>query len=294
MIESILSSIEHIQFTKDGKWLITVDVRPIPGKHSEDNHTIIKFWQFSEIAQKFELSTEVVPPHKSVTSLSVCPVHNFVVTTGSEGKFAIWENYQVESSDDKQFSNFSWRCRSIGYYRNKSASGSAFSCDGSLLAISYGTTITIWDPLSIMLKKTLKFSFSSFSLKFLHFLTDSPFLIAASPSHLYVWNLLTLKIFWFTEMVEIHSVAVDPISPRFSVMVNRKFSDNSFRCVGDDHPFTLDKKYEKKLHLKKANRVLPKFNAKIVVRQSPKPDPKNNHKKRKTVPMGNFHFIFLL
>lgn len=298
MLEAILSKITHFKFTKDGKWLVTVDKRPIEGKHSETNYTIIKFWNYSDISQRFELNTEVIPPHKDVTSLSICPKNNFVCTTGSEGKFAIWEIVKIDNTDDNQYSNFSWRCRSIGYYRNKLASASTFHSDGSLLAITYGTTITIWDPVSITLKKTLKYSVSSSPFKFVYFLSNSPFLIAANYSHIYVWNLLTLKVSWFSEMIEIHSIAVDPVKPQFAVLVNRKISDYSFWCLGDETPYDLNEDISNKLpsnSSSKQNRTLPQGVAGCYnIKSSNGMESKKNGRKNPSlnaVPIGKSNFI---
>jgi len=225
-----IARIEQIEFTSNGDWLITADGRSItrPGGRVYDGpstewHSFIKFWHYSDITQNYELTTQVKSPHEKIVAMAVCSKNSIVVTTGSEGKFVIWEKTVLanEPGVNSKIVQESWRCRSVGYYRNQSANAAAFSDDGSLLAISYGSIITLWDPVSIVLKHTLQFSQAEYKLTRLAFITDSPFLVASSLTHLYVWNLLTKKIHWFTELTIIHSVVVDPVLPRFSVLMNK-------------------------------------------------------------------------
>jgi len=46
-------------------------------------------------------------------------------------------------------------CESVGFYRNLPAGIAAFSDDGSLLAVVFGSCITLWDPENNQLKETL-------------------------------------------------------------------------------------------------------------------------------------------
>ena len=38
-----------------------------------------------------------------------------------------------------------WTCDSVGYYRNKPASVARFSEDGSVLAVAFDSTLTVWE-----------------------------------------------------------------------------------------------------------------------------------------------------
>ena len=51
--------------------------------------------------------------------------------------------------------NNKWVCESVGFYRNLPAGKAAFSDDGSLLAVVFGSCITLWDPENNQLKETL-------------------------------------------------------------------------------------------------------------------------------------------
>lgn len=39
-----------------------------------------------------------------------------------------------------------WMCRSVGMYRGEIPHACAFAFDGSLLAVSYGSILTLWEP----------------------------------------------------------------------------------------------------------------------------------------------------
>ena len=49
----------------------------------------------------------------------------------------------------------SWGCDSVGFFRDEIPGCSCFSADGSLLVVSFGYVVTIWDPDVNVLKKTL-------------------------------------------------------------------------------------------------------------------------------------------
>lgn len=39
-----------------------------------------------------------------------------------------------------------WTCDSVGFYRDHPAGVARFSEDGSILAVAFGATLTLWDP----------------------------------------------------------------------------------------------------------------------------------------------------
>ena len=51
-------------------------------------------------------------------------------------------------------SNTCWSCTSQGFYRDLPCGASGFSCDGSLLAVAFQTTLTLWDPDTVSLRHT--------------------------------------------------------------------------------------------------------------------------------------------
>jgi hypothetical protein len=48
-----------------------------------------------------------------------------------------------------------WRCESVGFFRSLPAGDVSFSADGSLLAVTFGATLTVWVPETNLLKCSL-------------------------------------------------------------------------------------------------------------------------------------------
>jgi NET1-associated nuclear protein 1 (U3 small nucleolar RNA-associated protein 17) len=48
-----------------------------------------------------------------------------------------------------------WRCESVGFFRSLPAGDVSFSADGSLLAVTFGPTLTVWVPETNQLKCSL-------------------------------------------------------------------------------------------------------------------------------------------
>ena len=67
----------------------------------------------------------------------------------------------------------------------------AVSKDGTVLAVSFNNTITLWDALTFTLKRTLQCMPSNENVKHILFTYDEPFFV--SDTFLYVWNLLACE-----------------------------------------------------------------------------------------------------
>ncbi|KAJ2993578.1 WD repeat-containing protein 75 [Globomyces sp. JEL0801] len=146
---------KHVFSTK-GDWLITVDEREAPEFPQE---SFLKFWKFDETSQTYSINTRVDSPHKkAISGLAFCPSKPgeplLCGTTSLDGTFKLWE--LVEAQNERE--NTRWICRSSGSYKNYVAKSIAFSEDGSTLAVAFGRIITLWDPSTTQLKKTLYFS----------------------------------------------------------------------------------------------------------------------------------------
>ena len=48
-----------------------------------------------------------------------------------------------------------WHCESVGYYRSLEAGSADFSRDGSLLAVAFRRSVTLWDPDTNQLRTVL-------------------------------------------------------------------------------------------------------------------------------------------
>lgn len=83
-----------------------------------------------------------------------------------------------------------WSCDSQGYYKNERCGPCDFSADGSLLAVGFKSTLTLWDPDTNTLRHTLSVAGDIRSLQFAGG-SCSHFLMFATNSCIYSFNLLT-------------------------------------------------------------------------------------------------------
>jgi len=59
-----------------------------------------------------------------------------------------------------------WRCESVGFFRSLPAGDVSFSGDGSLLAVTFGPTLTVWVPETNLLKCSLTEAHSNENLRY--------------------------------------------------------------------------------------------------------------------------------
>jgi NET1-associated nuclear protein 1 (U3 small nucleolar RNA-associated protein 17) len=110
----------------------------------------------------------------------------------------------------------------VGTYKNLPLHTGAFSPDGSLLAISAGNKVTLWDPESCALVGVLSppvgLHPSESAVTRLVFSSRSPHLIGTTPRAVIVWDLLTSSVEW---ALPLHTSALvaDPASSLFVVAV---------------------------------------------------------------------------
>jgi NET1-associated nuclear protein 1 (U3 small nucleolar RNA-associated protein 17) len=72
-------------------------------------------------------------------------------------------------------------CRSVGDFKDFPASALSFSTDGSLLAVAYKSTITLWDPMSSTFHRSLTFTNCvEETITHLAFIPSSRYLVSAT------------------------------------------------------------------------------------------------------------------
>lgn len=162
-----------------------------------------------------------------VSDLMHSPRDDIAVTTSKCGEFKVWMRHRcqgsVQSTDD-----IIWICRSVAHYRGEMLGKCAFSGDGSLLAVTAASSVTMWDPqLNTMVGQlsvpTAKASSKAGTLQFSHlkFVAKSVFLVGCcknpTPS-LVVWNITTMSV-WWSVPVPCLSLTTDPLSDRFAVLL---------------------------------------------------------------------------
>lgn len=179
----------------------------------ESPDAVLKFWNWNSADRRWNLVTRCDTPHKGmIKAVEFHPWRALAVTCSTDRTFKVWEEgatpamAAAPSGDKKpkqQTSEKVWTCRSVGFYKDLPASAATFSGDGSLLAMAYGTSITLWSPLTNLLRSVLSVSTSTklsaragYTPKSLTFLGDSPYLVSLSPELLCLWDVLTGQLLW--------------------------------------------------------------------------------------------------
>lgn len=217
--EIIHAHVAHVAFLKSGEWMATVDMRDDKVTTPE---LFLKFWRWDPDTQAYKLHTRVDYPHtKPITSLTFNPVSRqgpMAITTSEDKTFKVW-NLSTDLGRNYQNNDAAWVCRSVGVYRDSAPSTATFSEDGSILAVAFGQITTVWDPYLNSIQAVLAQP-NPENIEKLSFLGDNcPFLIAKSKTHLYVWNMLTCKV-WWSYKISIDHLAIDTVSNQFAIVRN--------------------------------------------------------------------------
>ncbi|KAK9813012.1 hypothetical protein WJX72_007479 [[Myrmecia] bisecta] len=184
--------VAFIAFGEDGSTMATVDLRPDAGVGGSTESSL-KFWERqasgAAAGPSYTLNTLADGPHRGrVTSLAYHPRQHMAVTTGEEGEFRVWvrEGRKAHPEEGQEMA-WMWRCQSAGSYRGEPLYASAFSQDGSVLAVAARDTITLWDPESNALLATLAVPQDNLAAPItqLAFVGSSPYLQSPAASLLF-------------------------------------------------------------------------------------------------------------
>ncbi|XP_068878046.1 WD repeat-containing protein 75 isoform X2 [Aphelocoma coerulescens] len=213
------SDLVKVAFSAQGTWLATVE----ESEEVTDPELQLKLWFYHEEMQSFQLNTRINTPHDNhITDMCFRDMDELgddsliLVTTGRDCVFKVW--MMVEDTDPEAQQSVSWSCDFVGSYHNYQATNCCFSEDGSLLAVSFEETVTVWDSLTWDLKCT--FCHPPGNIRNICFgrLTCSKYLIGATDyGFLCCWNLLTCALEWSAHL----NVAVlqpDPLSEHIAAV----------------------------------------------------------------------------
>ncbi|KAJ3088070.1 WD repeat-containing protein 75 [Quaeritorhiza haematococci] len=226
--EIIRPHVTQLAFSPSGDWMITVDVRDSGETEPE---VYLKFWAYNADSQTYWVNTRVDNPHGAkITSLRCGPMTATgalmaVTTSVQDRKFKVWQLTEHAEGE------FHWSCRSVGYYKDLPAYDAAFSEDGSILAVSFGQVITLWDPTTNGLQMVMTcpppvrnavgfgntesaVTDGTFQLTFCN--GGSPYLVSSTDKYLHVWNLLTCSV-WWSYRLNVKRIMADPSSANFLV-----------------------------------------------------------------------------
>ncbi|KAL6257883.1 hypothetical protein P5V15_011482 [Pogonomyrmex californicus] len=220
------TEVTKIALNHNGTWMATVEER---NDKISSIEVTLKFWIYDLKKQIFVLNTSIELPHENgVNALHFQPDTTFddgewlAVTTGKDSKFKLW-NLRKSSTIEKKEAKH-WYCYGVGDYRNLAVTDAGFSVDGSLLAIGFDSTLTLWVPETCELKSSLTYSKYNYPIKRIEFGKHDAchLVVVVSEQHIMVWNILTLAITWSVSL-NVVSLTYDPKSTYMAAFT----SDNS-------------------------------------------------------------------
>ncbi|KIY51320.1 WD40 repeat-like protein [Fistulina hepatica ATCC 64428] len=189
------SRVEMTALSRSGEWLATIDSRQ--RDESFRGEIYLKIWSWDRKSGFWILNTRVDRPHgmSSVTHLSFgfesLPRDLQLVTTGEDGCVKVWRICSAKSSANEM--DF-WVARSSLTLRVGIPRFTAWSPDGSLLAIAAGPSVYIYDPITNLCKRTISTP-SLPDIRYVHFIGQSGrLLVAAGARDVVLWDLVTQSI----------------------------------------------------------------------------------------------------
>ncbi|XP_075790283.1 WD repeat-containing protein 75 [Pelodiscus sinensis] len=240
-----LNQVELVKaaFSTRGSWLATVEQRE---EKETELELQMKLWNYDEQTQSFTLNTRINMPHEGhVTALCFRDTDELedrtptLVTAGKDGRFKVWV---LENDSDAEKPSMGWSCDFVGSYHNYPANTCCFSEDGSLLAVSFERTVTVWDSDTWDLKCT--FCHPPGKIRNLCFgrLSCSKYLLGTTDNgFLCCWNLLSCALEWSAQL-NIMVLQPDPLSENiaaFSRLVDS--SDLFIFKPNEPRPFCIQR-----------------------------------------------------
>lgn len=193
--------VKFIQFTKNGQWMITLDVE-LRGEieenvgKSEEIETL-RFWKL--INNEYQLQTKILISQNNKSSSISCiltsPLDYFngesLITLDSKGEIKLW----------RPNSQNVWTLRKFHSFGNDIPTNSTPLCswsnDGSLISIVIGSKIKLLDinsfnPITINLNLELQDNHPNF----IKFLNDGKFLLLNTKTHIIIYDILNGLTKW--------------------------------------------------------------------------------------------------
>ncbi|KAA0148946.1 hypothetical protein FNF29_02514 [Cafeteria roenbergensis] len=227
--------VTHAAFSPDGRGLVTAECSTAPELRSKP---CLRFWTWSAARRRFVLSTKVAEAHRGdISVLLHHPAAHAAVSAASARTFKVWQRRRRAAqragpartaprrkgaaSDKAAIAAaeaaaaepvYSWSCRSVGFWRDEPISAGAWSGDGSLLALAYGSTVTLWQPLANTLRATLSKTAPNRPYLHLAIPPGGTALAAATATEVQCWDLVAGALAWTVQGVSARCLTPEPAS----------------------------------------------------------------------------------
>ncbi|OCF39890.1 NET1-associated nuclear protein 1 (U3 small nucleolar RNA-associated protein 17) [Kwoniella heveanensis CBS 569] len=225
-------AVEKVAFsdTQDGKsvWMATMEGRK--GDDMEGGGMIknLKLWKWAD--DKYTVNTQFPRPHgiADVTSVVFSPIAQrvnessstssilptpYLFTASADGVAKIW---QVRQSKKNLHGELYWSCRSTFDYRGMPILDAAFSSDATIVAITHGSVITLWDVESNILLKVLDTTSGTVISKIRFIGSEGRYLVGSGEEQgLVVWDLLSCEAAWAITSQPVRDLITSPSASFF-------------------------------------------------------------------------------
>ncbi|BFU23220.1 hypothetical protein KM1_254940 [Entamoeba histolytica HM-3:IMSS] len=192
------ADVKYTSMIGDDEWMVTYDLRNMSSRYHESN---LRFFRKKQNGTYEQMVCIPEPFQSEVTSITSSPSHKVVITTSLDHVFKVWVlvTRQTIKTKGGVRSNVTWKCRSIGAYYGEPSYSASISKDGSVMAVSFKTAITIWDVLSNKLLFSLPVPYEQHGKEFIpvevQFLSNSQYILTKSKQGVIIYDLLSRKIY---------------------------------------------------------------------------------------------------
>ncbi|OJT02754.1 WD repeat-containing protein 75 [Trametes pubescens] len=216
------SRVEHVVLSDSGDWMATIDSREADEMFRGEEY--MKIWQWDRKSGFWILNTRIDRPHglKKATGVAFRPGARtqddlLLATTGEDGNIKTWRirSVQTKSEGVEEF----WVARSTLRFRDEIPSDVSWSPDGSLLAVSVGSHVAVYDPDTNALCQvvTCPECTTVSSARFVG--SSGRYMVISGPRDVLLWDLVSQSLRWhYRSRTAIERPVAHPDEDQFVVM----------------------------------------------------------------------------
>ncbi|TFK36968.1 WD40 repeat-like protein [Crucibulum laeve] len=217
------SRVERTVISASGRWMATIDAR-----ENDDGfrpEVYLKVWAWDSGTSSWVLNTRIDRPHglHRVTDMSFSPSKTenqllHLVTTGADGYVKLWRlRGSKVTGNNQEF----WLLRSSFSFRSEIANSISWARDGSLLVLSLGPYVALYDPVTNSLRETLT-SPECQSTRLVKFIgSGGRYVAIAGRRKLLMWDIISRSVRWhYVSPFNIEVIVPHPDEETFAVFYN--------------------------------------------------------------------------
>ncbi len=198
----------HAHNLNEGDRMATVDSR---SRGTSATVWELIFWHRErDKGGRFAIDTLIRGPHDGpLVEALYHPYFDFVVTLSADGVYKTWELKRGKCQEEEAAlaTAGQWvASRSVRFKVGLKAFGAALSGDGSVLAVSHGRVVALWEPTAARLLGTLTVATTE-PVRCLCFPSFRATLIGTGDGSLISWDLRSLRPSWYYESADVRCLA---------------------------------------------------------------------------------------